>query len=114
MTARDRLNAYIDRHVDYDEPEFPAALDTFQREHRTEVLGEAMSLVDSALTAEPDHGRASPLYEVLLRLSGLHSCTCARSQGLHEKECHRYVPGHKLVSPARALAAFRVERGDAR
>jgi hypothetical protein len=71
---------------------------------------EAADLVDAMLTAEPDHTRASALYEVLLKPRATLPCTCARSQGLHEKCCRRYVPGHDLLSPVRALAAYRAER----
>jgi hypothetical protein len=78
---------------------------------RGQAIDWAADVIDAKLTAEPDHGRASALYEVLLHLRGELPCTCARSQGLHEKACRKYVPGHELLSPVRALAAYRDERG---
>ncbi|MBD9721922.1 hypothetical protein PV755_09280 [Streptomyces caniscabiei] len=80
------------------------------RHLRSSQLAEAADIVDAMLTAEPDHTRASALYEALLKLRAQLPCTCARSQGLHEKQCRRYVPGHDLLSPVRALAAYRAER----
>jgi hypothetical protein len=77
--------------------------------YRAEVLAEAADVVDAMLTAEPDTMRASSLYEVLLRIRGLLPCTCARSQGLHEHTCGRYVAGHDLLSPVRRLTAYRNE-----
>jgi hypothetical protein len=77
---------------------------------RPRVLAEAADIVDAMLTAEPDHTRASALYEALLKLRAKLPCTCARSQGLHEKCCRKYTPGHDLLSPVRALAAYRAER----
>lgn len=70
-------------------------------------LAEATEAVDAMLTAEPDTMRASALYEVLLKLSGMLPCTCARSQGLHAEGCRRYVAGHDLASPVTALARYR-------
>jgi hypothetical protein len=72
-------------------------------------ISEAADVVDAKLSAEPDHNRASALYEVLLQLRGELRCTCARSGGLHEKGCRKYVPGHELLSPVNALAAYRAE-----
>jgi hypothetical protein len=77
---------------------------------RSQTVDWAAGVVDAKLTAEPDHNRASALYEVLLHLRGELPCTCARSQGLHEKTCRKYVPGHELLSPVLALAAYRAER----
>lgn len=74
------------------------------------ALAMAADAVDRKLTAEPDHNRASALYELLLQLRAMQPCTCARSQGLHEKSCRKYVPGHELLSPVNALAAYRAER----
>jgi hypothetical protein len=76
----------------------------------SQAIDWATAAVDAKLTAEPDHNRASALYELLLHLRGELPCTCARSQGLHEQTCRKYVPGHELLSPVRALAAYRNER----
>jgi hypothetical protein len=70
----------------------------------------AADVVDAKLTAEPDHNRASALYELLLHLRGELPCTCARTGGLHAKDCRKYVPGHELISRHNALAAYRRER----
>jgi hypothetical protein len=77
---------------------------------REQAIQWAAETIDAKLAAEPDHNRASALYELLLHLRGELPCTCARSQGLHEKHCRRYVPGHELLSPVRALAVYRSER----
>jgi hypothetical protein len=77
---------------------------------REQAIHWAAETTDAKLTAEPDHTRASALYELLLDLRGKLPCTCARSQGLHERECRKYVPGHELISPALALKAYRNER----
>lgn len=70
----------------------------------------AAQVVDEKLTAEPNHNRASALYELLLNLRGELPCTCARSSGLHAKGCGKYVPGHELISRHNALAKYRAER----
>jgi hypothetical protein len=77
---------------------------------RTTAVDWAANVVDAKLTAEPDHTRASALYEVLLHLRGELPCTCARSGGLHAKDCRKYVPGHELASPANALDTYRRTR----
>lgn len=77
-------------------------------------LRSAYDSIDAALVAESDHGRASALYEVLLQLGALQPHTCARSEGLHSKDCPRYVPGHELLSQANGLKAYwRERRADA-
>ena len=70
----------------------------------------AADAIDTKLAAEPDHNRASALYELLLHLRGELPCTCARTGGLHAKDCRKYVPGHELISRHNALAAYRRER----
>ncbi|MFF0009625.1 hypothetical protein ACFYQT_40225 [Streptomyces tibetensis] len=77
---------------------------------REQAIHWAAETTDAKLTAETDHNRASALYELLLDLRGKLPCTCARSQGLHEKECRKYVPGHELISPVLAMKAYRAER----
>ncbi|GAP46918.1 hypothetical protein [Streptomyces azureus] len=77
---------------------------------RSQTIDWAAGVVDDKLSVEPDHGRASALYEVLLDLRGELPCTCARSSGLHERECRKYVPGHELISPVLAMRAYRTER----
>jgi hypothetical protein len=77
---------------------------------RANAIELAAAVVDEKLTAEPDHNRASALYELLLNLRGELPCTCARSSGLHAKGCGKYVPGHELISRHNALAAYRAER----
>lgn len=77
---------------------------------QAEALAAAADVVDAKLTAEPDHNRASALYELLLQLRGELPCTCARTGGLHEKGCSKYVPGHELISRHNALARYRAER----
>lgn len=77
---------------------------------REQAIHWSAETTDAKLTAEPDHTRASALYELLLDLRGKLPCTCARSQGLHDEECRKYVPGHELISPALALKAYRAER----
>lgn len=67
----------------------------------------AADAVDAKLTAEPDHNRASALYELLLHLRGELPCTCARSGGLHAKGCRRYVPGHEQISRQNQLDVYR-------
>ncbi|WP_369274477.1 hypothetical protein AB5J55_35160 [Streptomyces sp. R11] len=74
---------------------------------RGQAIAWAADVVDAKLTTEPDHNRASALYELLLRLRGELRCTCARSGGLHAEGCRKYVPGHELISPVNALAAYR-------
>jgi hypothetical protein len=74
------------------------------------ALAVAADVVDAKLTAEPDHNRASALYELLLQLRGELPCTCARTGGLHAKDCGKYVPGHELISRHNALARYRAER----
>jgi hypothetical protein len=76
---------------------------------RALYLSEAADVVDAMLTKEPDNTRASALYEALLKLRGMQPCTCAGSWGLHENSCRKYVPGHELLSPVNALAAYRAE-----
>ena len=61
------------------------------------------------LTTEPDDTKALAIHDVLMQVRAKFPCTCARSQGLHEKCCQRYVPGHELISPVRRLAAARAE-----
>jgi hypothetical protein len=80
---------------------------------RSQAIDWAADVIDAKLTVEPDHGRASALYELLLHLRGELPCTCARSQGLHEKDCRKYVPGHELISRHNALARYRRERAAA-
>lgn len=80
---------------------------------RANAIELAAAVVDEKLTAEPDHNRASALYELLLNLRGELPCTCARSGGLHAKGCGKYVPGHELISRHNALAAYRAERSPA-
>jgi hypothetical protein len=75
---------------------------------RAEAIAWAADVIDAKLTAEPDHTRASALYELLLHLRGELPCTCARSGGLHEKSCRKYVPGHELISRHNQLAIYRV------
>ncbi|MDF2710612.1 MAG: hypothetical protein K0R62_6264 [Nonomuraea muscovyensis] len=77
---------------------------------RANAIELAAAVIDEKLTAEPDHNRASALYELLLNLRGELPCTCARSGGLHAKGCGKYVPGHELISRHNALAAYRAER----
>jgi hypothetical protein len=77
---------------------------------RSQTIDWAAGVVDDKLSVEPDHGRASALYEVLLHLRGELPCTCARSGGLHGRECRKYVPGHELISPVLAMRAYRAER----
>jgi hypothetical protein len=77
---------------------------------RSQAIDWAADVIDAKLTVEPDHGRASALYELLLHLRGELPCTCARSGGLHEKDCRKYVPGHELISRHNALARYRRER----
>ncbi|MET9012291.1 hypothetical protein ABZX74_15435 [Streptomyces olivaceoviridis] len=77
---------------------------------REQVIHWAAETTDAKLTAEPDHNRASALYELLLHLRGELPCTCARTGGLHAKDCRKYVPGHELISRDNALARYRVER----
>ncbi|MHB9857660.1 hypothetical protein [Streptomyces sp. YIM S03343] len=74
---------------------------------RSQAITWAADLIDEQLTAEPDHDRASALYELLLRLRGELPCTCARCGGLHAKECSKYVPGHELISRHDQLAVYR-------
>jgi hypothetical protein len=74
---------------------------------RSEAIASAADVVDAKLTAEPDHNRASALYELLLQLRGELPCTCARTGGLHAKDCSKYVPGHELISRHNALAVYR-------
>lgn len=76
---------------------------------RDQTIAWAADVVDAKLTAEPDHGRASAIYELLLHLRGELPCTCARTGGLHTGECRKYVPGHELISRHNALAAYRRE-----
>jgi len=87
-----------------------AELAAEQGQARAKGIADVADVVDAKLTAEPDHNRASALYEVLLDLRGELPCTCARSQGLHEKRCRKYVPGHELISPVLAIRAYRSER----
>ncbi|MEU9670363.1 hypothetical protein AB0E25_33280 [Streptomyces bobili] len=77
---------------------------------RANAIEQAAAVIDEKLTAEPDHNRASALYELLLNLRGELPCTCARSWGMHAKGCGKYVPGHELISRHNALAAYRAER----
>lgn len=77
---------------------------------RKQAIMSAADAVDAKLAAEPDHTRASALYELLLDLRGQLPCTCSRSSGLHAKGCRKYVPGHELISRHNALAVFRRER----
>jgi hypothetical protein len=76
---------------------------------RASVLRWAADEVQQMLAAEPDDTRALALHDVLTQVRAKFPCTCARSQGLHERACQRYVPGHELLSPARRLAAARAE-----
>jgi hypothetical protein len=74
---------------------------------RGQAIAWAAEAVDEKLTAEPDHNRASALYELLLHLRGELPCTCARSGGLHSKGCRRCVPGHEQISRQNQLAVYR-------
>ncbi|MET8766355.1 hypothetical protein [Streptomyces sp. NPDC004658] len=94
----------------------PALIETIRR-LRAELAGAqkqaidwAADQVDAKLTTEPDHNRASALYELLLHLRGELPCTCARTGGLHAKDCRKYVPGHELISRHNQLARYRAER----
>lgn len=69
----------------------------------------AIEQVEKAFAAELTDDRALILLDALIVLRSKLPCTCARSQGLHEKCCRRYVPGHELLSPVRRLAAARAE-----
>ena len=80
------------------------------RPSRGEVLREAYAEVETALAAELDDGRAVTLYEMLLLLGALQPHTCARSQGLHSRDCPSYVPGHEQLSRENGLRAYRRER----
>jgi hypothetical protein len=77
---------------------------------REQAIHWAAETTDAKLAVEPDHNRASALYELLLHLRGQLPCTCARTGGLHAKDCRKYVPGHELISRRNALAAYRRER----
>jgi hypothetical protein len=77
---------------------------------REQAIHWAAETTDAKLAVEPDHNRASALYELLLDLRGKLPCTCARSSGLHEQKCRKYVPGHELISPVLAMKAYRAER----
>lgn len=107
MSARDKILSHPGLLATAD-AEIAALLD----EHRNEAIAKVADVVDEKLADEPDHNRASTLYEVLLQLRGMLPCTCARSQGLHEKSCRKYVPGHELLSPVNALVAYRAEAGE--
>ncbi|MFI7014130.1 hypothetical protein [Streptomyces sp. NPDC050164] len=76
---------------------------------RPTAITTAANELEHALTVELDDDRALALHAALIVLRSKLPCTCARSQGLHEKCCRRYVPGHELLSPARRLAAARAE-----
>jgi hypothetical protein len=69
----------------------------------------AIQTVEQALAAEASDERALILLDALIVLRSKLPCTCARSQGLHETGCRRYVPGHDVLSPARRLARARAE-----
>ncbi|MGK9463984.1 hypothetical protein ACSLFT_28720 [Streptomyces sp. G6] len=114
MSARDELRKYVHLLADMwtSRETTDARVEELYNAVRAEVLAEAAAVVDDKLTIEPDHTRASALYEVLRQLRAMQTCTCARSGGLHEKSCRKYVPGHELLSPVRALAAYRSERGE--
>lgn len=76
---------------------------------RAAVLAATADEVERVFTAEMDDARALSLHEALIVLRSKLPCTCARSQGLHEKSCRRYVAGHELLSPVRRLARAREE-----
>lgn len=65
--------------------------------------------LEQLLATEPDDTKALDLHDALMLVRAKFPCTCARSQGLHETGCRRYVPGHDLLSPARRLARAREE-----
>lgn len=75
-----------------------------------EAVREVADAIDAALIAEPQQSSAVVLQDLLIKARRLLPCTCARSGGLHEQSCLRYVPGHELISPALALKAYRAER----
>ncbi|MEV6014693.1 hypothetical protein [Streptomyces sp. NPDC051997] len=77
---------------------------------RGQAIAWAADAIDAKLAVEPDHNRASALYELLLHLRDELPCTCARTGGLHAKGCRKYVPGHELISRHNALAVYRRER----
>jgi hypothetical protein len=74
-----------------------------------ELESPAVVALERAFAAELNDDRALILLDGLTALRAQNPCTCARSQGLHEKGCPRYVPGHDLLSPARRLARAREE-----
>ncbi|MGW3025832.1 hypothetical protein [Streptomyces sp. NPDC001221] len=67
----------------------------------------AIAALEQAFVAEVNDDRALTMLDALIVLRSKLPCTCARSQGLHETDCRRYVPGHDLLSPARRLARAR-------
>lgn len=69
----------------------------------------AFEQVEQAFAVELNDDRALTLLDALIVLRSKLPCTCARSQGLHETGCRRYVPGHDLLSPARRLTRAREE-----
>jgi hypothetical protein len=71
--------------------------------------GAAIEQLERAIAAEVVDDRALSMLDALIVLRSQLPCTCARSRGLHEKTCRRYVPGHELLSPARRLARARTE-----
>jgi hypothetical protein len=73
----------------------------------------AIEQVEQVFVSELNDDRALTLLDALIVLRSKLPCTCARSQGLHEKSCRRYVPGHELLSPVRRLARAREELGTA-
>lgn len=89
-------------------PDVAAALVAEIRRLRNEEAV-AIEQVEKAFAAEVNDDRALILLDALIVLRSKMPCTCARSQGLHEKGCHRYVAGHELLSPARRLARARKE-----
>jgi hypothetical protein len=67
--------------------------------------------LEQAFVAELDDDRALTLLDELTALRAKRRCTCARSAGLHEKSCRRYVAGHELISPVLRLTRAREELG---
>lgn len=86
-----------------------AALLAEIRRQRAEAHLVAIEQVQQIFAAELSDERALILLDALIVLRSKLPCTCARSQGLHETGCRRYVPGHELLSPARRLARAREE-----
>jgi len=89
------------------EEDVPALVAEVRRQRDPQTM--AIGHVEQTFAAELNDDRALILLDALIVLRSKLPCTCARSQGLHETGCRRYVPGHDLLSPALRLSRARAE-----